>query len=246
VLAPRPGRAALLVRHPAPRLAQRSEADCPGAVRYAPGVAACRLLPAAPEEVQSESAAPLRAAAQAEVSGPARLWPAADRVRHPREAMACRRAQPSVRRAQGRHQLAASAQRAVSQPRAASWHAAVAEASQGGAAAGVRQPEVPVVAEEPRQVAGALRAGAAAVPRPAAEQAAAGGQRRAAEAGRDAAAAALQPEVAPGAEVLPRAAPGEALAARPSAAAWAAPPCLRAAGRPGPSAAARLAHAMRG
>jgi hypothetical protein len=144
-----------------------------------------------------------------------------------------------VRRAQARLQRAASAQRAVSRLRAALWRA---EASPDEAVAAVRRPEVPVVAEEPRQAAGALRDGAAAVPQPGAVQAAAGGQRQAAEAR---VVAALQPEVAPVAGVLPRAVRGEPVAVRPSAAAWAAPPCLPA-GRPGPSAAARFAHAMRG
>jgi hypothetical protein len=147
-----------------------------------------------------------------------------------------------VRRAQARLQRAASARRVVSRPRAALWRAVVAGASPAGAEAAVRQPEVPAVAAEPRQAAGALRVGAAAVPQPVAEQAAAGAQRQAAE--RDVAAA-LQPEAAPVAAVLQRAARGEPPAVRPSAAAWAAPLCLPA-GRPGPSPAARFARAMRG
>jgi hypothetical protein len=236
---PRSAPAALLARHPA-LPGRQPEADRPGAVRYA----AWRLLPAVPEGERSESAAPLRAAAQAEVSGRARPLPAADRVRHLPEAMACRRAQPPARRAQARLPVV-SAQRAVSQPRAASWRAVVAGASPAGAAAAVRQPEGPVVAEEPRQVAGAVRAGAAAGPQPAAGQAAAGVQRQAA-AVRVAAAAVLRREAVPDAEGQPRAARGEPVAARPSAAAWAAPPCLPEAARPGPSAAARFAHAMRG
>ena len=247
--------AALLARHPAlpgRHPARQPMADCPGAVRYAPEVAACQLLPAGvevcrrqpavPEEVQSESAPPLRAAA----SGRARPSPAADPVQHPPAAMACRRAQPSARRAQARRQPGASAQLAVSQPRAASWCAAVAGASLDEAAEGVRQPEALAVAEEPRQGAVAEQGGAAAERQPAAARAAAVVLRRAVVV-QDAAAAGLQPEAAPGAAVvLLRAARDEALAARPSAAAWAAPLCLQAAARPGPSASARFAHAMRG
>jgi hypothetical protein len=238
-------RSALQARHPA----RQPMADCPGAVRYAPEVAACQLLPAGvevcrrqpavPEEVQSESVPPLRAAA----SGRARPSLAADPVQHPPAAMACRRAQPSARRAQAQLQPVVLAQLAVSQPRAASWCAAVAGASPDEAA---RQPEVLVVAEEPRQEAGAVRDGAAAERQPAAARAAAVALRRAVVV-QDVAAAGLQPEAAPGAAgVRQREARGEALAARPSAAAWAAPLCLQAAARPGPSASARFARAMRG
>jgi hypothetical protein len=242
--------AALLARYPA----RQPMADCPGAVRYAPEVAACQLLsagvevcrrqPAVPEEVQSESVPPLRAAA----SGRARPSLAADPVQHPPAAMACRRAQPSARRAQARLQPVVLAQLAVSQPRAASWCAAVAGASPDEAAEGARQPEALAVAAEPRQGAVAEQGGAAAAERqPAAARAAAVALRRAVVVVQDVAAAGLQPEAAPGAAgVRQREARGEALAARPSAAAWAAPLCLQAAARPGPSASARFAHAMRG
>jgi hypothetical protein len=116
-------------------------------------------------------------------------------------------------------------------------------------------------AAEPRQVAGS---GAAVLPpEEAAERdAAVAAQPQAVE--RDVAAAAQpqaaarvaaaerRPEaarpVAPDAAGLHREAP-DALAARPSAAAWAAPPCLQAAclqaGRPGPSQQVRSAHARK-
>jgi hypothetical protein len=207
-------------------------ADCPGAVRYAPRAAACRLLragaevcprrPAVPEAVQSESAVPLRAAGQAEVSGRARPSPAADRVRHRPEATACRWAQPTARRAQAPLPPVVLAQLAVSQPRAASWLAAVAGVSPVGAEAAVRQPEVPVVAEEPRQVAVAARDGAAAVRQLAAVRAA-GVAPRLAEAVQDVAeAAVLQLEAAaPGAAGgRQRAAPDVPAQAQPSAAPW--------------------------
>jgi hypothetical protein len=162
--------------------------------------------------------------------------------------MACRRAQPSARRAQARLQPVVLAQLAVSQPRAASWCAAVAGASPDEAAEGARQPEALAVAAEPRQGAVAEQGGAAAAERqPAAARAAAVALRRAVVVQQDVAAAGLQPEAAPGAAgVRQREARGEALAARPSAAAWAVPLCLQAAARPGPSASARFAHAMRG
>jgi hypothetical protein len=255
--------AALQARHPAlpeqhparperhlAKPAQQLRADCPGAVRDASGVAACLLLraaemcrprPAVLPEAQSESAAPLRAMG----SGRARSLQAADPVQHPPAAMACRRAQPSARRAQARLQPVVLAQLAVSQPRAASWCAAVPGAWPAGAAAGVRPPEAPAVAEEPRQVAEAVRDEAAAERQPAAARAAAGVQRQAA-AQDVVAAVVLQREAAPGAAGgLLRAARGEALAARPSAAAWAVPLCLQAA-RLAPSAGARFARAMRG
>jgi hypothetical protein len=140
----------------------------------------------------------------------------------------------------------------VSPRRAAAWCAALPGESPDEAAEGVRQPEVPA-AEEPRQVA--VRDEAAAVPQPAAERAAAVVQRQAAarvaagvlrQAAVQAAVAERQPEAAPGgAGVLLRGARGEPLAARPSAAAWAAPLCLQVA-RLAPSAAARFARAMRG
>jgi hypothetical protein len=143
----------------------------------------------------------------------------------------------------------------VSPRRAAAWCAALPGASPDEAAEGVRQPEVPAVAEEPRQVAAAVRDEAAAVPQPAAERAAAVALRQAAvrvaaevqrQAAVQAAAAERQPEAAPDvAGVLLRGARGEPLAARPSAAAWAAPLCLQVA-RLAPSAAARFARAMRG
>jgi hypothetical protein len=160
--------------------------------------------------------------------------------------MACRRAQPSARRAQARLQPGASAQLAVSQPRAASWCAAVAGASPDEAAEGVRQPVALAVAEEPRQGAVAVQDGAAAGRQPAAGRAAAVALRQAAAVQDVVVAAVLQREVAPGAAgVLLRAARGEALAARPSAAAWAAPLCLQAA-RLAPSARARFARATEG
>jgi hypothetical protein len=210
-------RSALQARHPA----RQPMADCPGAVRYAPEVAACQLLPAGvevcrrqpavPEEVQPESAPPLRAAA----SGRARPSLAADPVQHPPAAMACRRAQPSARRAQARLQPVASAQLAVSQPRAASWCAAVPGASPDEAAEAVRQPEAPAVAEEPQRGAEAVRDGVAAGRQPAAAWAAAGVQRRAVAAVQDVAAG-LQPAAAPG--VRQREAPDVPAAAQPSAA----------------------------
>jgi hypothetical protein len=162
--------------------------------------------------------------------------------------MACR-AQPSARRALGRRRRSgervAWAQWAVSSTQAVSWFAAVASPDE--AAEGVRQPEVLAVAEAPRQVAVAERDGAAAAARqPAAGRAAAGVQRQAAAVQDVVAAAEPQREVAPGAAgVLMREARGEALAARPSAAAWAAPLCLQAA-RLAPSARTRFARATEG
>jgi hypothetical protein len=193
--------------------ARQPEADCPGAVRYASGVAACQLQRAGaevcrhrpavlPEEAQSESAAPLRAAWQpvAAASGRVRPSPAADRVQHPPEAMACR--------AQARLQPGASAQLAVSQPRVASWCAAVAGASPDEAAEGGRQPEVLAVAEALRQGAVAVQDGAAAERQPAAAQ--------------DVVAVERQPEAAPGAEAVRlREARDVPAAALPSAAPWA-------------------------
>jgi hypothetical protein len=98
---------------------------------------------------------PLRAA-----SGRVRPSLVAGPVQHPPAAPACR--------AQARFQPGASAQPAVSQRRAAWWRAEVRGASQDEVAEAVRQPEVPAVAEEPRQGAVAQQDGAAAERQPAA------------------------------------------------------------------------------
>jgi hypothetical protein len=158
----------LQVSHPAWQLM----ADCPAAVRYAPEVAACRLLRAAaevcqrrpaalPERARFESAVSLQAA-----SGRARPLPAADPVQHRLAVLAGR--------AQVRLQPAVSAQLEVSQRRAVWWRAEVQEASPDEAAEAVRQPEAPAVAGEPRQEAVAQQGGAAAGLQPAAAWAAAG------------------------------------------------------------------------
>jgi hypothetical protein len=215
----------LQARRPEPPVglqARQPLADCPEAVRYAPEEVACLLQRAAAavsrrrpvglrKKARSESVPPLRAAWQPAACGRARPSPAADRVRRQPEALACR--------AQRRLQPAASAQRAVSQPRAASWRVAVPGASPDEAVAGVRQPEVPAVAQVPRQAAEALPGGAAAVRQQAAVPDAEVALRRA-EAVPDVAAG-LQPEVAPGAaEVRQRGAPDVPAAAQPSAAPW--------------------------
>jgi hypothetical protein len=252
--------AGLQARRPAPPEAypaRQPVADCPGAVRYASEAAGCPLLwpagaaevcwrrPAVrPEEAQSESAPLLRAARQPAASGRARPSQVADRVRCRPAAMACR-AQPSARRAQARLQPGASAQLAVSQPRAASWCAVVPGASPDEAAEGGRQPEVLAVAQAPRQGAAAVRDGAAAERQPAAARAVAEALRRAEAV--LAVAEGLQPGAAPGAAVVRQREARDVLAAaQPSAVAWAAPLCLQAAARPGPSASAWFAHAMRG
>ena len=158
-----------------PHPAWQPVAECPRAVRYAPEVAACRLLRAAtevwlrrpaalPERARFESAVLLRAAWQAgAASGRARPSPVADPARHLLAALACR--------ARARLQPAASAQPAVSQRRAAWWRAEVRGASPVSpdeAAEAVRQPEAPAVAEEPQQGAVAQQDGAAAERQPAA------------------------------------------------------------------------------
>jgi hypothetical protein len=246
--------AALQARHPAlpeqhparperhlAKPAQQLQADCPGAVRDASGVAAfLRPRAVGAEEVYRRRPAVLEAQFESVVPRGA----ASGQVRSSPAARACRRAQPSARRAQARLQPVVLAQLAVSQPRAASWCAAVPGAWPAGAAEGARQPEALAVAAEPRQGAVAVRGGAAAERQPAARAAAVALRRAVVQ---DVAAAGLQPEAAPGAAgVRQREARGEALAARPSAAAWAAPLCLQAAARPGPSASARFARAMRG
>jgi hypothetical protein len=178
-------------------------------------------------EARFESAAPLRAASQAQAaSGRAQPLLAADRVLHPPAARACR--------AQARLQPGAAAQLAVLQPRAVSWRAVVPAAS-------------PDEAAEPRQGVEAQQGGAVAERQPAAARAAAGVQRRAVAVVQDEAAAALQPEVVPDAAgvVRQREAPDVPAAARPSAVPWV---CRRDRLRPwlGQARAAHPAHAMRG
>ena len=242
---------------PASHPAWQATAECPRAVRYAPEAAVCRLLQAAaevwprrpaalPEQAQFEparfeSAAPLRAAWQAEAaSGRARPLPAADPVQHRLAALAGR--------AQDRLQPAVSAQLAVSPRRAALWRAEVQEASQvppDEAAEAVRQPAAPAVAGAPRQGAVEQQDVAAAERQPAAAWAAVGEQRRAEAVVRDVAAG-LQPEVVPDAAgVRQPEAPAVPAAAQPSVVPSV---CRRDQLPPWPvqAPAAHPAHAMRG